>query len=79
MAHLAQVLEILKKHQLFVKLQKCSFAQKEVNYLGHVIYSKRVSMDKDKVQSVLQWPTPENMKAVRSFLGLVGYYHKLTY
>ena len=33
-------------------------------------------MDKDKVQVVLQWPTPITIKQLRGFLGLTGYYRK---
>ena len=33
-------------------------------------------MDKDKVQVVLQWPTPITIKQLRGFLGLAGYYRK---
>ena len=47
--HLQQVLEVLKHHQLYAKLSKCSFAQQEMKYLGHVVSSKEVSMDMNKV------------------------------
>ena len=33
-------------------------------------------MDPDKVSSVLNWPTPRNLKDVRGFLGLMGYYRR---
>jgi hypothetical protein len=45
-----------------------------VAYLGHVISSNDVSMDQLKVQSILNWPLPQTVKAVCAFLGLVGYY-----
>nr|GEU76829.1 retrotransposon-related protein [Tanacetum cinerariifolium] len=35
-----------------------------------------VSMDPAKIESITYWPTPKNVKAVRGFLGLTGYYHK---
>ncbi|MCI43430.1 hypothetical protein A2U01_0064667, partial [Trifolium medium] len=35
-----------------------------------------VSMDKDKVQAVLNWPTLINVKQLRGFLGLTGYYRR---
>ena len=35
--HLRTTFEILKSHQLYVKLSKCTFAAKEVEYLGHII------------------------------------------
>jgi hypothetical protein len=55
---------------LLVKYNKCSFAQQELEYLGHVIGKNGVSTDKSKVTAVLQWPEPTSMKALKGFLGL---------
>lgn len=35
--HLQCVLEQLRKHQLYAKLEKCKFFQSEVAFLGHII------------------------------------------
>lgn len=43
---LHQVLQILKEHQFFVKLSKCTFATREVEYLGHYIFGEGVSTEK---------------------------------
>ena len=74
--HLELVLQLLQKHQLYAKLSKCSFGLPKVDYLGHTVSGQGVSMDKDKVQAVLDWPTPINIKQLRGFLGLTGYYRK---
>ena len=47
-----------------------------MDYLGHIVSGQGVSMDKDKVHTVLDWPTPVNIKQLRGFLGLTGYYKK---
>lgn len=45
LSHVAQVLELLHKDQWKVKLSKCSFAKRQIAYLGHVISEKGVSTD----------------------------------
>jgi hypothetical protein len=45
-----------------------------VAYLSHVISADGVAMDGEKVEVVLSWPPPTTVRAVRTFLGLAGYY-----
>lgn len=59
-----------------VKLSKCDFAKQEIAYLGHVISNKGVSTNASKITTVKNWPVPVNVKQVRRFLGLTGYYRK---
>ena len=72
--HLSQVLQLLLQDQWHIKLSKCAFAQQQIAYLGHVISSKGVSTDPNKVEVVKSWPVPTNSKELRGFLGLAGYY-----
>ncbi|RLM68934.1 putative gag-pol polyprotein [Panicum miliaceum] len=74
--HIKQVLQLLAKDQWKVKLSKCSFAQGQVSYLGHVISQEGVSTDPSKVKAVLEWPIPKCVKELRGFLGFAGYYRK---
>lgn len=74
--HVEIVLPILRKHQLFAKLSKCSFGQDHVEYLGHVIDQEGVRVEPNKINSVKEWPAPKTIKALRGFLGLTGYYRK---
>jgi hypothetical protein len=74
--HLQHVLTLLKQDQWQVNLSKYSFAQRQIDYLGHVISEKGVSTDPMKIAAITQWPTPQNIKELRSFLGLAGYYRK---
>ncbi|XP_015081355.1 uncharacterized protein LOC107024968 [Solanum pennellii] len=45
-------------------------------HAGHVISKKGVGVDRDKVQAVLEWPVPINLKKLRGFLKLTGYYRR---
>jgi len=57
-------------------MSKCHFAQRQLRYLGHVISEDGVATDPDKINVVLQWPVPQSVKALHSFLGLAGYYRR---
>jgi hypothetical protein len=73
---LRQVLSLLDQHQLKVKRNKCTFAQPKLVYLGHVIGADGVAADPKNISTVQRWATPSNVKEVRGFLGLAGYYRK---
>jgi hypothetical protein len=51
--HLHAVLQLLERDQWRIKMSKCSFAQQEINYLGHVINSQGVATDPLRAFSVL--------------------------
>jgi hypothetical protein len=74
--HLQSVLEVLEHHRLFAKLSKCRFAVDEVDYLGHLISQQGVRADPSKLEAMATWPLPHNVKSLRGFLGLTGYYRK---
>ncbi|CAG2249684.1 Retrovirus-related Pol polyprotein from transposon 17.6 [Mytilus edulis] len=74
--NLRLVFERLRSANLKLKPSKCSFFQKEVSFLGHVVSEKGIGCDKSKIDSVQKWPIPRTMTEIRSFLGLAGYYRK---
>ena len=71
--HLSQVLDILRKNQLYAKLPKCQLFKQSVNFLGLVLDENGLSMEADKVRAIQEWPRPKNKKEILSFLGLAGY------
>jgi hypothetical protein len=76
MQHLALVLRLLHKGQWKVKRSKCEFALASIAYLGHVISTQGVATNPSMIQVIEHWPTPTPIKALQSFLALVGFYGK---
>ena len=74
--HLKVDMKVLRTNQLYAKASKCLFAQRQVDYLGHVMSAKRVSMDMNKVKDIAERPTPGSIKTLIGFLGLTGYYKR---
>jgi hypothetical protein len=68
------VFSCLRENKLYGNLSKCSFFEKEIHYLGHIISGKGISMDPEKVKSIMEWHVLKNVHEVRSFMGLAGYY-----
>jgi hypothetical protein len=73
---LRKVLERFREHNLTVKAKKCDLFKKEVEFLGHIVSEEGIKCNPKKVDRVKEWPRPENVGDVRSFLGLAGYYRK---
>lgn len=76
LSRLDAALSRLQHEGLKVKLEKCSFFQKEVQYLGHLISQDGVSTDPSKIAAVGDWPHPTNVTELRSFLGFASYYRR---
>lgn len=74
LTHLRAVFELLHRDQWLVKPSKCTFGQRQLKYLGHLISEKGMATDPAKISAMLQWPSPRSVKELRSFLGLAGYY-----
>jgi hypothetical protein len=50
--HIKIVLQKLRDYALYAKLSKCTFHTKEVEFLGFVVNTNRVTMDKNRVRSI---------------------------
>jgi len=74
--NLKEILGRLRSSGFSIKLSKCWFGKSEATYLGHLISSDGVKPLPSKIEAVKNFKVPENLKEVRSFLGLVNYYHR---
>jgi len=72
----AEVVKRLEENDLYMKLEKCKWKVKEVEFLGVVIGPEGIKMEKKKVKGVLEWPTPKCVKDIQKFLGLANYYRQ---
>lgn len=60
-----------------MSLSKCYFFQKELNFLGHQISENGIEPCPKKTEAIQEWPKPQNVRQLRSWLGLCGYYRKM--
>ena len=68
--HVEWVLAQLRLNRYYANPDKCEFFQPEVNFLGHVVKAGGIAVQQHKIDSIVQWPTPQCVKDVRAFLGL---------
>ena len=58
-------------------MEKCEFVKMKGKVLGHSISQTEIQVDPNKITIVKRVLIPQNMRDVRSFLGLAGYYRSL--
>ncbi len=72
--HVAEVLQRLREFQLYLKAEKCTFHQSTVHFLGYIINSGGIRMDKGKVEAITSWPIPSSIKELQRFLWFSNFY-----
>ena len=71
-----EILRRLEENDLYIKLEKCIWKVRKIGFLGVVIEPKGIEIEEEKVDGVLSWLEPKNVKDVRKFLGLANYYRR---
>ncbi|CAB4403280.1 unnamed protein product [Rhizophagus irregularis] len=74
--HIKIVLEELRKANMMLKLKKCEWAKKNVEYLGHIVGTDGLKPDDKKIEKIKNLKSPKNVKQIREINGLCSYYRK---
>ena len=75
---LTAVLERLAVAGLTLNKAKCSFCTDEVKFLGHVVSSRGIAADPEKISAIMKFPAPQSIAELRRFLGMVNYLGKFS-
>ena len=76
MRNLEQIFKRFKEIGLKIKLSKCQFIREDVKYLGLIVSNQGVHPNPEKIEAIQKFPLPKNIRQLRGFLGLVGYYRR---
>ena len=71
---LRAVFERMQAAGLKLKLSKCRLFQRMIGFLGHIVSEDGIETDPEKIEAVANWPIPECVRDLRSFIGLCSYY-----
>ncbi len=75
-SHLRQLFQAFRNAGLKLKASKCTLAADSVKYLGHVVNQQGVQPNQDKVSAIQSYPAPHEIKSLRTFLGMTGFYRR---
>jgi hypothetical protein len=73
--HVHEVLQRLEQHDLYVKLSKCNFHEREVNFLGFIMGQNGIRINPERSRTVANWPVLASFNNIQVFLGFTGYFH----
>ncbi|SCZ94157.1 BZ3500_MvSof-1268-A1-R1_Chr12-2g03724 [Microbotryum saponariae] len=74
--HVKEVLDALRRADLYCSPKKTELFRTSCDFLGHVISQNGIAADQSKVERIVEWPCPRTVTELRGFLGLVQYLRK---
>lgn len=74
--HVKQVLTILRDNGLRASLDKCSFGQNEIVFLGHTLSADGLRIPDDRIKHILDLASPESYSDLRRHVGLFNFYRR---
>ena len=63
--HLRIILQILRENQLYIKLRKCFFNQRKMQYFGYIVSKEGISLDPAKIKAIQGWLTRTNVSQAK--------------
>ena len=74
--HVDEILSVLEKAGMKLKLRKCEFFVEKIKYLGHVVRPGTLEVDAERTTSLEHVRYPQTQTQLRSFLGLRSVYRR---
>lgn len=74
--HLTGLFDRFKKFGLKVSPEKTKLGEREVKFMGHIVSEAGVRPNEERVKAIKEIPVPKNVKEIRTFLGMMGYYRR---
>src|SRR5204862_4546322 len=72
--HVKKVLRRFQKKNLYLKSEKCKFHKQQVEYLEHIVTTKKLEMNSEKIKAVIEFLTSKYIKNIQIFQKLAKYY-----
>ena len=74
--HLKQAFDVIRKHNLKIKIKKCKFFQTSIDFLGHVVSNGEIKPSEEKIEAIKSCKQPENVEQILAFIGMASHYGK---
>lgn len=74
--HIDSILRKLENAGMRISPEKSKFFKSQVEFLGFIVSETGIKTCPDKVRDIVNYEPPKTLRALRSFLGLSGYYRR---
>jgi hypothetical protein len=74
--HVKKILQRLRDADLQADIDKCEFSIHEIKYLELIVDRDEIRMNSEKIETILQWATSQNLKQIQKFLEFCNFYRR---
>jgi hypothetical protein len=71
-----QIFERLRQNKLYIKLSKCEFSIILIIFLGFVISTRSIEINKSKIKVIAEWPKSKSFRNIQVFLNFANFYRR---